>query len=397
MNKNDFKTVPITLLTGYLGSGKTTLINHILNNQHGYKVAVIVNDIGEVNIDASLIGKGGIVKEKDDSLVPLQNGCICCTLKVDLMQQIVDLIKTRNFDYILIEASGICEPIPIAQTITALGESTLEYGLPKLCELDNIVTVVDALRIASEFGAGDALEKENINDEEDIANLLIQQIEFCTTIVLNKIDEVSEDELNKVRAIIKKLQPKAKIIETNYSKVDISELLNLFANGIYLKNKKIKNNFFEDYIATNSTDFQQKCKILKDFRNCIAHGNVKKYTLERKKFIRGLVYFEKILKCNIILSCNLIDKINKSPKLSCKDILSFIYTENKEIFKDDKLLILLFDDIALINGYTFQGLPQRKSIIREHFKILENVKKEISVDNPLSTEPNIQMSLFGDL
>lgn len=226
MNKNDFKTVPITLLTGYLGSGKTTLINHVLNNQQGYKVAVIVNDIGEVNIDASLIGKGGIVKEKDDSLVPLQNGCICCTLKVDLMQQIVDLIKTRNFDYILIEASGICEPIPIAQTITALGESTLEYGLPKLCELDNIVTVVDALRIASEFGAGEALEKENINDEEDIANLLIQQIEFCTTIVLNKIDEVSEDELNKVRAIIKKLQPKAKIIETNYSKVDISELLN---------------------------------------------------------------------------------------------------------------------------------------------------------------------------
>ena len=215
MNKNEIKTVPITLLTGYLGSGKTTLINHILNNQQGYKVAVIVNDIGEVNIDANLIGKGGVVQEKDDSLVPLQNGCICCTLKVDLMKQIVDLIKTRNFDYILIEASGICEPIPIAQTITALGESTLEYGLPKLCDLDNIVTVVDALRIASEFGCGEALKKENINDEEDIANLLIQQIEFCTTIVLNKIDEVSEDELNKVKAIIKKLQPKAKIIETN--------------------------------------------------------------------------------------------------------------------------------------------------------------------------------------
>lgn len=192
------------------------------------------------------------------------------------------------------------------------------------------------------------------------------------------------------------LSERDKLEQSTY-KMYISELLNLFANGIYLKNKKIKNNFFEDYIATNSTDFQQKCKILKDFRNCIAHGNVKKYTLERKKFIRGLVYFEKILKCNIILSCNLIDKINKSPKLSCKDILSFIYTENKEIFKDDKLLILLFDDIALINGYTFQGLPQRKSIIREHFKILENVKKEISVDNPLSTEPNIQMSLFGDL
>lgn len=227
MKKEDIKTVPITLLTGYLGSGKTTLINHILNNQEGYKVAVIVNDIGEVNIDAELIGKGGIVQEKDDSLVPLQNGCICCTLKVDLMQQIVDLIKTKNFDYILIEASGICEPIPIAQTITALSESTLEYGLPKLCELDNVVTVVDALRIASEFGCGKDLDKENKDiDEEDIANLLIQQIEFCTTIVLNKVDEVSKEELEEVKAIIKKLQPKAKLIETNFGKVEVSELLN---------------------------------------------------------------------------------------------------------------------------------------------------------------------------
>jgi len=227
MNKEDIKTVPITLLTGYLGSGKTTLINHILNNQEGYKVAVIVNDIGEVNIDAELIGKGGIVQEKDDSLVPLQNGCICCTLKVDLMQQIVDLIKTKNFDYILIEASGICEPIPIAQTITALSESTLEYGLPKLCELDNVVTVVDALRIASEFGCGKDLDKDNKEiDEEDIANLLIQQIEFCTTIVLNKVDEVSKEELEEVKAIIKKLQPKAKLIETNFGKVEVSELLN---------------------------------------------------------------------------------------------------------------------------------------------------------------------------
>lgn len=225
MNNKDIKTVPITLLTGYLGSGKTTLINHILNNQEGYKVAVIVNDIGEVNIDAELIGKGGIVKEKDESLVPLQNGCICCTLKVDLMQQIVDLIKTRNFDYILIEASGICEPIPIAQTITALSESTVEYGLPKLCRLDNVVSVVDALRLASEFGCGKELEKDNL-DEEDIANLLIQQIEFCTTIILNKVDEVSKEELNEVRAIVKKLQPKAKLIETNYGKVEVSELLN---------------------------------------------------------------------------------------------------------------------------------------------------------------------------
>ena len=199
------KIVPITLLTGYLGAGKTTLINHVLNNQEGFKVAVIVNDIGEVNIDADLIGKGGIVKEKDSSLVPLSNGCICCTLKVDLMQQIVDLIKTGKFDYILIEASGVCEPLPIAQTITVLSEQTADYGLPKICRLDNVVTVVDALRLRDEFDCGDNLVKEEI-DEEDIENLLIQQIEFCNKIILNKVDDLSEEELNKVKAIIKKLQ-----------------------------------------------------------------------------------------------------------------------------------------------------------------------------------------------
>ena len=219
------KIVPITLLTGYLGSGKTTLINHILNNQEGYKVAVIVNDIGEVNIDADLIAKGGVVNQTDDSLVPLQNGCICCTLKVDLMQQIVDLIKTGTFDYILIEASGICEPIPIAQTITVLSDSTKQYGLPQICRLDNVVSVVDALRLASEFGCGDNLVKEDL-DEEDIENLIIQQIEFCNTIILNKVDEVSPEELARVKAIIKKLQPNADIIETNFGKVDVSELLN---------------------------------------------------------------------------------------------------------------------------------------------------------------------------
>ncbi len=220
----EFKTVPITLLTGYLGSGKTTLINHILNNQEGYKVAVIVNDIGEVNIDVTLIQKGGIVKEKDNNLVPLSNGCICCTLKVDLMQQIVDLIKTQKFDHILIEASGICEPLPIAQTITVLSEQTEEYGLPKICRLDNIVTVVDAARMAYEFGSGENLIKKDI-DEEDIENLLIQQIEFCNTIILNKIDEVSEDEKNKVKAVIRALQPVAKIIETNYAKVSVKEII----------------------------------------------------------------------------------------------------------------------------------------------------------------------------
>lgn len=218
------KIVPITLLTGYLGAGKTTLINHVLNNQEGFKVAVIVNDIGEVNIDADLIGKGGIVKEKDSSLVPLSNGCICCTLKVDLMQQIVDLIKTGKFDYILIEASGVCEPLPIAQTITVLSEQTADYGLPKICRLDNVVTVVDALRLRDEFDCGDNLVKEEI-DEEDIENLLIQQIEFCNKIILNKVDDLSEEELNKVKAIIKKLQPKAEIIETNYGKVDVNKIL----------------------------------------------------------------------------------------------------------------------------------------------------------------------------
>ena len=217
------KIVPITVLTGYLGAGKTTLINHVLNNQEGYKVAVIVNDIGEVNIDAELIQKGGIVNEQDSNLVPLSNGCICCTLKVDLMQQIVDIIKTGKFDYILIEASGICEPMPIAQTITVLSEQTEQYGLPKICRLDNVVTVVDSARLVYEFGAGENLVQENI-DEEDIENLLIQQIEFCNTIILNKVDAVSKEELNKVKAVIKALQPVAKIIETNYAKVDVKEI-----------------------------------------------------------------------------------------------------------------------------------------------------------------------------
>ena len=218
------KIVPITVLTGYLGAGKTTLINHVLNNQEGYKVAVIVNDIGEVNIDAELIQKGGVVKEEDSNLVPLSNGCICCTLKVDLMQQIVDIIKTGRFDYILIEASGVCEPMPIAQTITVLSEQTEQYGLPKICRLDNVVTVVDVARLVYEFGAGENLVQENI-DDEDIENLLIQQIEFCNTIILNKVDAVSKEELNKVKAVIKALQPVAKIIETNYAKVDVKEII----------------------------------------------------------------------------------------------------------------------------------------------------------------------------
>jgi G3E family GTPase len=223
---NTYKIVPITLLTGYLGAGKTTLINHILNNQKGYKVAVIVNDIGEVNIDANLIQRGGVVTEKDESLVALSNGCICCTLKVDLMQQIVDIIKMQKFDYILIEASGICEPIPIAQTITVLSESTEQYGLPKICRLDNVVSVVDSLRLVTEFGCGDNLVETEDLDEEDIENLIIQQIEFCNIIVLNKTDEVTTEELGRVKAIVRKLQPKAEILEANYGVVPVEKLLN---------------------------------------------------------------------------------------------------------------------------------------------------------------------------
>lgn len=221
---NPKKLVPITLLTGYLGAGKTTLINHVLNNQEGYKCAVIVNDIGEVNIDAELIQKGGTVTQKDDNLVPLSNGCICCTLKVDLMNQITELIKTGKFDYILIEASGICEPLPIAQSISVL-EGKADRKYPPICRLDNIVTVVDALRMATEFGCGDNLLKENI-DEEDIENLLIQQIEFCSTIILNKVDKVTPEQLGRVKAMIKVLQPKARIIEVSFGKVAVSDILN---------------------------------------------------------------------------------------------------------------------------------------------------------------------------
>ena len=212
---------PITLLTGYLGAGKTTLLNHVLSNQEGYKVAVIVNDIGEVNIDAALIEKGGNV-EMESSLIPLSNGCICCTLKDDLLQQILDLIATCRFDYILIEASGICEPMPIAQAIT-LGDEVM----PTVCRLDGIVTVVDAMRLADEFLNGEKLLGDN--DEDDVESLLIQQIEFCTTIVLNKVDEVTPEQLATLKAVIRQLQPEARIIETNYGKVAVKDILDTHA------------------------------------------------------------------------------------------------------------------------------------------------------------------------
>ena len=223
------KEIPILLLTGYLGSGKTTLVNHILANKRGIKFAVIVNDIGEVNIDADLIQKGGIVNKKDDSLVALQNGCICCTLKADLIEQVFELMKMERFDYIVIEASGICEPEPIAQTICSiprLGGAYTKYGI---CRLDCIVTVVDALRMQSEFACGNDLTRKHI-DEEDIENLIIQQIEFCNIILLNKAAEVKAEELERIRQIIRRLQPAAEIIECNYADVDLNRIIstNLF-------------------------------------------------------------------------------------------------------------------------------------------------------------------------
>ncbi|MGN1211081.1 MAG: CobW family GTP-binding protein [Candidatus Cryptobacteroides sp.] len=219
------RKMPVLLLTGYLGSGKTTLVNHILANRKGIRFAVIVNDIGEVNIDADLIQKGGVVDQKDDSLVALQNGCICCTLQTDLIKQIEDLMAMDKFDYIVIEASGICEPEPIAQTIVnipSLGVDFVKSGVPVL---DCIVTVVDALRMRDEFECGDTLKWDNI-EEEDIENLVIQQIEFCDIVLLNKASEVAPEELARVRKIVSELNPGAEIIECDFADVELDKLLN---------------------------------------------------------------------------------------------------------------------------------------------------------------------------
>ena len=217
--------IPVLLLTGYLGSGKTTLLNRILTNKKGIRFAVIVNDIGEVNIDASLIQQGGVVSQKDDSLVALQNGCICCTLQTDLINQLHDLAAQKVYDYIVIEASGICEPAPIAQTICSYPQMVPQFAQDGMPVLDCICSVVDALRIRDEFDGGEQLA-HYVPKEEDLAALVIEQIEFCNIVLLNKASEVSEEELAQIKSIIRAIQPTAQIIETNYCDVDLDLLLN---------------------------------------------------------------------------------------------------------------------------------------------------------------------------
>ena len=217
--------IPVLLLTGYLGSGKTTLLNRILSNRKGIRFAVIVNDIGEVNIDATLIQKGGVVAQQDDNLIALQNGCICCSLKMDLIQQLRDLCAANAFDYIVIEASGICEPAPIAQTIASYASMVPASSAP-VPQLDAVVSVVDALRLRDEF-----VEKlSDKSDQSDLSQLVINQIEFCNLILLNKVSMVSEDEREHIRAIIRAIQPKANIIDCDYCDVPFAEILdtNLF-------------------------------------------------------------------------------------------------------------------------------------------------------------------------
>lgn len=221
----EINKIPVLLLTGYLGSGKTTLLNRILTNNKGIRFAVIVNDIGEVNIDASLIQQGGVVSQKNDSLVALQNGCICCTLQTDLINQLHDLAAQKAYDYIVIEASGICEPAPIAQTLCSYPQMVPQFAQDGMPVLDCICTVVDALRIRDEFDGGEQLA-HYVPKEEDLAALVIEQIEFSNIVLLNKASEVSEEELAKIKSIIRAIQPTAEIIETNYCDVPFEKILN---------------------------------------------------------------------------------------------------------------------------------------------------------------------------
>ena len=216
-------TVKIALITGYLGAGKTTLLNHILSNEEGIRAAVIVNDIGEVNIDADLIAKGGVVNKADENLGPLTNGCICCTLADDLARQLTELAESGKFDHIIIEASGICEPIPIAFTIDNFCKQMSAQGIS--VQLDNIIAVVDCARMFDEFNGGEDLLEEDI-DEDDIEALLIQQLEFCTTLVLNKVDLVKPEQVAELKALVRGLQKDAKIIEATNGAVDLDDLLN---------------------------------------------------------------------------------------------------------------------------------------------------------------------------
>ena len=224
---HQFDNIPVLLLTGYLGSGKTTLLNRILSNRKGIRFAVIVNDIGEVNIDAKLIQKGGVVAQQDDSLVALQNGCICCSLKMDLVEQLRDLCAANTFDYIVIEASGICEPAPIAQTICSYSSLSPIANSPSP-KLDAVVTVVDALRLRDEFISQlstIANSQSPIAQGDDLASLVVEQIEFCNLILLNKVSDVSAEEREHIRAILRAIQPTAKIIDCDYCDVPFSEIL----------------------------------------------------------------------------------------------------------------------------------------------------------------------------
>ena len=274
---NYTKDIPVLLLTGYLGSGKTTLVNHILANKEGLRFAVIVNDIGEVNIDASLIQSKGVVSAKDESLISLQNGCICCTLRTDLIEQLYEITKTENFDYIVIEASGICEPEPIAQTICSipsLGEAYVRHGYPRM---DNVVTVVDALRMQSEFACGKDLTEKKLG-EDDVENLLIQQIEFCNMVLLNKSSEVNEEERERIKQIIHILQPSAEIIECDYTDVPFEKLIDTHnfnyravtasAGWVHELGKAMTE---EDSHPHHDQDNKEACECSHDDNTCACH------------------------------------------------------------------------------------------------------------------------------